>query len=66
MPLMGGYELCKTIKANSDLADIPVVLLTSMSDPQNLLTALLSGADSFLAKPYKIQSVVNCIQTILA
>lgn len=66
MPLMDGYDLCKTIKENSNLSDIPVILLTSMSDPQNLIKALLSGADSFISKPYKIQAVVNCIQTILA
>jgi CheY-like chemotaxis protein len=66
MPLMDGYDLCKTLKADSDLANIPVILITSMSDPQNLIRALLSGADSFISKPYKIQAVVNCIQTILA
>lgn len=66
MPLMDGYDLCKTLKADSDLTSIPVILITSMSDPQNLIKALLSGADSFISKPYKIQAVVNCIQTILA
>ncbi len=66
MPLMDGYDLCKTIKSDSRLSDIPVILLTSMTDPQNLLQALISGADSFLTKPYKIQAVTNCLQTILA
>ena len=66
MPHMDGYDFSKNIKADSNLRDIPVILLTSMSDPQNLIKALLSGADSFLSKPYKIQAVVNCIQTILA
>ena len=66
MPVMGGFDLCKTIKADSNLSHIPVILLTSMSEPQNLLKALLAGADSFISKPYKIQAVINCIQTILS
>lgn len=52
MPLMDGFEVCKTLKANPDLRDIPVVFITAnKSDKENRIKALESGADGFLTKP---------------
>lgn len=53
MPGMSGYELCQRIKANPDLPDIPVILVTSLSGPDDVLLGLKSGADSFVIKPYE-------------
>ncbi|MBW2557909.1 MAG: response regulator [Deltaproteobacteria bacterium] len=56
MPEMDGYELCRTIKADEKLRDTPVILLTSLSDPQDVIKALQCGTDKFITKPYnKIQ-----------
>ncbi len=52
MPEMSGYELCRRIKSNPDLANTPVILVTSMSEPDDVLLGLKSGADSFVIKPY--------------
>ncbi|HYW57432.1 MAG TPA: response regulator [Polaromonas sp.] len=52
MPEMSGYELCKHIKANPALRDCPVILVTTLSDPQDVLLGLQCGADSFVIKPY--------------
>src|SRR3954471_10277246 len=40
MPEMDGYELCCKIKADPDLANVPVVLVTTMSDPQDVIRGL--------------------------
>eukprot|EP01136_Pigoraptor_vietnamica_P040849 Opistho-1_new@13158 len=53
MPEMSGYELCRQIKANPDLCDIPVILVTTLSEPDDVLLGLKSGADSFVIKPYE-------------
>lgn len=53
MPGMSGYELCSQIKTNPDLAGIPVILVTSLSEPEDVLLGLKSGADSFVIKPYE-------------
>src|SRR3984893_11331937 len=50
MPEMDGYTLCKKIKSSQTLKDIPVVLLTSLSRPQDILKGLECGADSFIRK----------------
>ena len=52
MPQMSGYELCRQIKDNPDLAGTPVILVTSLSNPDDVLLGLKSGADSFVIKPY--------------
>ena len=51
MPEMDGYELCRAVKAHPTLGSTPVVLLTSLTDPGELLRALEAGADNFLRKP---------------
>jgi two-component system sensor histidine kinase/response regulator len=53
MPLMDGYELCLNIKEDPELADIPVILLTSLSDPLDIIKGLQAGADNFITKPYE-------------
>jgi DNA-binding response OmpR family regulator len=52
MPEMDGYELCKQIKTDEKLKDIPVILLTALSDPADVIRGLECGADNFLTKPY--------------
>jgi two-component system sensor histidine kinase/response regulator len=53
MPLMDGYELCLQIKEDPELMDIPVILLTSLSDPMDIIKGLQAGADNFITKPYE-------------
>ncbi|MDD5763132.1 MAG: response regulator, partial [bacterium] len=65
MPEMDGYELCRQIKADKDLRDIPVILLTSLSDANDVLEALKCGANNFLTKPYDPAHLLSRIQYIL-
>ncbi len=53
IPEMSGYELCRQIKAAPALCQIPVILVTSLVDPNEVLLGLQSGADSFVIKPYE-------------
>ena len=52
MPGMSGYELCAAIKSRKDVPEIPVVLLTSLSDPMAIVRGLECGADNYVTKPY--------------
>lgn len=62
MPDMDGYQFCLTVKADDRLKKIPVILLTSLSDPSDVMKGLESGADSFLVKPYNEALLITRIQ----
>lgn len=66
MPKMNGYELCQHIKDDRRFADLPVILLTSLSDPKDILRGLECGADSFIVKPYDEEFLLSRIQHVLA
>lgn len=66
MPAMDGWQLCRRIKSDDSLKDIPVILLTVLSDPADIIRGLHCGADSFIVKPYKDQFLVSRIEYILA
>ena len=66
MPEMDGYEMCRRIKENDTLKHIPVMLLTSLSDPEDVIRGLECGADNFITKPYKESFLLARIKSILA
>ena len=52
MPEMDGYTLCKEIKSNSELADIPFILLTAKAEEEDKVEGLRTGADDYIFKPF--------------
>jgi two-component system, cell cycle sensor histidine kinase and response regulator CckA len=51
MPEMDGYALCRQVKQDPSLSNIPVMLMTSLSSPDDIFNGLDCGADNFLRKP---------------
>ncbi len=66
MPEMNGFELCEKIKSNEHTENIPVILLTSLSDPDEVIEGLSCGADSFITKPYDKEYLITNIKKVLA
>lgn len=65
MPELNGYQLCERIKSDEETADIPVILLTSLSSTEDVLEGINCGADSFLTKPYKDEYLISYINQML-
>jgi signal transduction histidine kinase len=65
MPEMDGYELCRAVKADPVLRDIPVILVTSLTDPKDIIRGIECGADNFIRKPYAEDYLLNRIGQML-
>ncbi len=65
MPGMDGYSFCDKIKSDDRMKQIPVILLTSLSDMRDVMKGLESGADSFIIKPYTEEYLISRIQYFL-
>ncbi len=65
MPVMDGFELCQTIKKNENLADIPVILVTQLFDPADLIKGLKAGANNIIIKPFEPKHVISRIKSTL-
>ena len=50
MPRMDGCSLLQAIKADAGLADLPVILMTSRDDPQDVRRGLDLGAEAYITK----------------
>jgi two-component system, OmpR family, response regulator len=62
LPEMDGFELCRTIRKESD---IPIVMLTARGDVMDRVVGLELGADDYLPKPFEPRELVARIQTVL-
>lgn len=61
MPGMSGFDVCRQIRANRALRDLPVVMVTAMQNWETRLAAYESGADDYLSKPVvNAELIVKC------
>ncbi len=66
MPELDGFELCRAIRKGGKHKDVPVILLSFLSDAADVLKGLEGGASNFIIKPYNPDHLVSCIQEKLS
>jgi signal transduction histidine kinase len=64
MPGLSGYELCDRVKKDAKGFNIPVILLSTLADPMDIIRGLECGADNFITKPYEPEQLIDRIQTV--
>ncbi|GAB4538053.1 MAG: hypothetical protein Fur002_00910 [Anaerolineales bacterium] len=52
MPRMNGYDVCQRIRADLEIGETPIIMITALDDEDSKLSGLTAGADDFLAKPF--------------
>jgi two-component system, chemotaxis family, chemotaxis protein CheY len=57
MPNMDGYEFIRTLRESDQYKELPVIILSSLSDQVSRDLGLKAGAHSFLVKPFSIEKV---------
>lgn len=65
MPVMNGYDLCRSVKSDIATSHIPVLLLTGMTDRESVIRGLESGADDYIVKPFDMSVLKARIRNIL-
>ncbi len=65
MPVMDGFQVCRTIKANELTRGVPVVLLTALSGREDRIQGIEAGADDFLIKPFDKGEILARIKMLL-
>lgn len=66
MPRMNGFQLCRAIKNDPQLAVIPVMLLTALTNPEEILEGLAAGANNYMVKPWEENHLLAMIDHSLA
>ncbi len=65
MPVMDGFELTRRLKKSPETKDIPIILITALTEYNDKIKGLAAGADEFLNKPVQAEELLTRIQSLL-
>ncbi len=66
MPVLNGIETCKQLKANSKTCKIPVLFLTGVTTPANVIECFEAEAENYLEKPVDAKVLISEIEILLS
>ncbi len=66
MPVATGYDFCKAVKSDPALRSVPFILLSTLSDPVDIIRGLDAGADNYVTKPYEPDYLLGRMAALLA
>lgn len=62
LPKLSGFDVCKLLKTDNDTWRIPVIVMSTLSDPESQDRAKEAGADFFIPKPYDLADTLKEIK----
>ena len=65
MPVMNGFETCKAMRHSEFLKEIPVIFLTALNEPENILTGFDVGGQDYVSKPFNSKELLSRVKTHL-
>ncbi|MFC1849523.1 PleD family two-component system response regulator [candidate division CSSED10-310 bacterium] len=65
MPIMDGYTCCKTIKSNAETKDIPVIMVTTISEEEEVQRCFDVGCNDYIFKPFNKQKLLEKIKKFI-
>ena len=65
MPEINGFDVCRKLKEDENFKDIPVIMLTGKSEPDDVQTAKKIGADAYFIKPFELDMLLYEVYALL-
>jgi DNA-binding response OmpR family regulator len=65
MPVIDGWQVLRELKADSRTEDIPVIMLTALSEERDLIRGHLQGAVRYVTKPFEMRALIDTIEQAL-
>ena len=65
LPGMDGTELCRIIRSDSKLSDIPIIMLTAKGEESDIISGLDHGADDYITKPFSPKILISRVKAVL-
>lgn len=65
MPDIDGIRLCKMVRQDPVVRHIPIIIITALTDNESKKVAMDAGANDYLTKPFHINELKSCINTLL-
>jgi two-component system, sensor histidine kinase and response regulator len=65
MPGMNGFEVCKIIRSNNEMSDVPVIFLSAESERESILKGFEVGAQDYVTKPFDSRELLARVKTQL-
>jgi twitching motility two-component system response regulator PilH len=62
MPKKNGFQVCRDIKTNEQLKNIPVIMVTSKDQESDKFWGMKQGADEYLTKPFKAEDLLKAVK----
>ena len=66
MPGIDGYEVCRRLKKDAELQDVPIIFVTAKGDTEDIVQGFEAGAVAFIMKPFRQEEVCARVKTHLA
>ena len=64
LPGLDGFEVCKAVRGESDIKEIPIIMLTAKAEELDKILGLELGADDYMTKPFSIRELLARIKVI--
>jgi len=64
LPRMNGLDICKNLRSLG-YTDLPILMVTALGSPENVVLGLDSGADDYLSKPFKLIELKARVRTLI-
>jgi two-component system phosphate regulon response regulator PhoB len=65
LPGMDGKELCRILRTDSQLSDLPIIMLTAKGEESDIITGLDLGADDYITKPFSPKILISRVKAVL-